>query len=203
MLKIILQPIKTSLTLLIIFTILTGIIYPAVVTGIAQLLFYSQANGSIIEVNNKQIGSLLIGQQFTDIKYFWGRPSATSPMPYNGASSTGSNMGPLNPTFLTLVEKRIAVLRQSDPQKNPFVPIDLITASASGLDPDISPLAAFFQIPRIAKARNIPEKELQTLVQNQIKIGIFGLLTEARVNVLQLNIALDRLRKPNNVRTTP
>ena len=203
MLKLLLQPIKTSLILLFIFTILTGLIYPAIVTGIAQLFFNAQANGSIIIENDKKIGSALIGQQFTDNKYFWGRPSMTSPMPYNGASSSGSNSGPSNPAFLAVVEKRIAFIRQSDPQKNPLIPIDLITASASGLDPDISLLSAFYQIPRIAKARNLSEKDLQTLVQNQIEIGLFGLKCEARVNVLQLNLNLDRLRKTDNVRATP
>ncbi|HEX4046160.1 MAG TPA: potassium-transporting ATPase subunit KdpC [Gammaproteobacteria bacterium] len=188
------QPLKTASLLLILLTLLTGIIYPLFITAIAQLVFPWQANGSLIKQDNKIMGSILIGQSFDAPKYFWGRPSATTPFPYNAANSTGSNLGPSNPDFLALVKKRIDYLRQSTPQENiavPLIPVDLVTASGSGLDPDISPLAAFYQISRIAKARNVSEKDIEDLIKNLVKPASWGLFGEMRVNVLELNIALD------------
>ena len=186
---------KIALILLVSFTLLTGLIYPVAVTGVAQLLFSKQANGSLIEQNGKTVGSALIGQSFTDPSYFWGRPSATSPYPYNGEASSGSNMGPSNPDFLTTVKDRIAHLREFDLQTR-LIPIDLVTASGSGLDPEISPLAAFYQVPRIAKIRQISENDLQVLIQSLIQNRTLGILGEPRVNVLQLNLALDTATKP-------
>lgn len=188
-----LKQIKTAFILLILFTILTGIFYPLLVTGLAQVLFPWRANGSLIKQNNKIIGSVLIGQSFSDPKYFWGRPSATTPFPYNATSSSGSNMGPSNPDFLAAVKTRITNLQQSDPQNKNLIPVDLVATSASGLDPEISPLAAFYQIPRIAKARGISEKKIQTVVEKLIINRSFNILGEPRVNVLQLNITLDNL----------
>jgi K+-transporting ATPase ATPase C chain len=194
MFKIAIHQLKIAFILLVLLTVLTGLLYPLMMTGIAQLLFPKQANGSFIEKNGKVVGSLLIGQSFTDPSYFWSRPSATSPFPYNGESSSGSNMGPSNPDFLTTVKDRIASLRQSDSQKNHLIPVDLVTASGSGLDPEISPLAAFYQVPRIAKMRHISEKDLQLFIQNFIQQRTFGILGEPRINVLQLNLALDDLK---------
>lgn len=192
-----LKQIKTAFLLLIFFTVLTGIIYPLVVTGVAQLFFPWRANGSFIVENNQPIGSELIGQQFTDPKYFWGRPSATSPFPYNAASSSGSNLGPSNPNLFATVKERITNLKNADPQNQNLIPVDLVTASASGLDPEISPQAAFYQISRIAKARGLPKNEIQSLVLNSIKYRTLGILGEPRTNVLQLNLALDQLATRN------
>ncbi|KTD63303.1 potassium translocating ATPase, subunit C [Legionella santicrucis] len=187
------KQIKTSLLFLLVFSLLTGLIYPVVTTLIAQVLFPYQANGSILRYQDKPIGSALIGQYVDAPNYFWGRPSATIPFPYNSASSLGSNMGPLNPAFLTLVKKRVATLHQYE-NKTLLIPVDLVTASASGLDPEISPQAAFYQIPRIAKARNISEQEISTLVNQLIKKRTLYLLGEPRINVLELNLALDHIR---------
>ncbi|KTC83578.1 potassium-transporting ATPase subunit KdpC [Legionella cincinnatiensis] len=187
------KQIKTSLFFVLIFSLLTGIIYPVVTTLIAQVLFPYQANGSILRYQDKLIGSALIGQYIDAPNYFWGRPSATTPFPYNSASSLGSNMGPLNPEFLTIVKKRVATLHQYE-NKIPLIPVDLVTASASGLDPEISPQAAFYQIPRIAKARNISEQEIETLVNQLLKKRTLYLLGEPRINVLELNLALDHVR---------
>lgn len=175
------------------FTLLTGFVYPIIITGCAQLFFPWQANGSLIEQNGTIIGSALIGQYFTDPKYFWGRPSATTPFPYNSESSSGSNMGPSNPRFLTIVSNRISAVKQFHPDTEELIPVDLVTASGSGLDPDISPLSAYYQVPRIAKARNISEEEIQELINNLIKKRPFFILGEPRVHILQLNIALDSL----------
>lgn len=201
MLRTAVKQIKIALIMVGAFTALTGLIYPIAVTCVAQLLFSKQANGSLIQYKGKVVGSTLIGQSFTNPNYFWGRASATNPFPYNGESSSGSNMGPSNPSFLTMVKDRINNLRQFDLHANQLIPIDLVTASGSGLDPEISPLAAFYQVPRIAKLRNISEKKLQTLIQGLIKNRTFGILGEPRVNVLQLNLALDNLRN-NDVRKT-
>ena len=184
--------IKTALKMLLCFTLITGIIYPLTVTLFAQWFFPWQANGSLIERGGKVIGSSLIGQSFTSPQYFWGRPSATTPYPYNGASSSGSNSGPSNPKFLATVKARVMHLMKTD-DSHLLIPVDLVTASASGLDPQISPAAAFYQIPRVAKARHLPEKELNIIVVSQIKRRSFGILGEPRVNVLQLNLALDNL----------
>lgn len=189
------KQVKTSLMLLIILTLLTGIIYPVIVTGFAQLLFSWRANGSLIQQDEKWLGSELIGQSFTEPHYFWGRPSATKPFPYNALSSAGSNLGSSNPEFIALVKQRIAILKQADPQNQQAIPVDLVTASASGLDPDISPKAAYYQVARIAKIRGLSEKELHTLIERLIKHRFLGILGEPRVNVLQLNLALDNLKK--------
>ena len=199
MLTTVIKQLKTSLIMLILFSTLTGIIYPVLVTGIAQLLFSWRANGSLIEQDNKIVGSVLIGQSFTPLdtnsnKYFWSRPSATMPYEYNAQASSGSNMAPSNPAFLAKVSERVGVLQKLDPENKEFIPVDLVTASASGLDPEISPLAALYQVRRIAKARGIPESELVTLVQRLVQKRTFGILGEPRVNVLQLNMALDSLR---------
>ena len=185
---------KTGFVLLVFMTLLTGLLYPMVVTAIAQIFFPWQANGSLIERNGKKIGSMHIGQYFSSPDYFWGRPSATMPFPYNGAFSSGSNSGPSNPDFLATVKQRVDNLVQAHPESSKKIPVDLVTASGSGLDPEVSPLAAFYQIPRIAKARNIPEKEIKALIDRQIMRRSFMILGEPRVNVLQLNLALDQLR---------
>lgn len=190
-----LKQIKTAFLILIIFTLLTGVVYPFVVTGLAQFFFPLRANGSLIKHGGKIIGSILIGQSFTDPRYFFSRPSATSPYPYNAASSSGSNLGPSNPNFLAQVEARVKNLKKVDPQNNLLIPVDLVTASGSGLDPEISPDAAYYQVLRIAKARQIPVVVIQTLIRDHIKDRSFYLLGEPRVNVLRLNLALDRLKK--------
>jgi len=188
-----LQQLKTGFMLLVLMTVFTGVIYPLVVTGLAQIFFPWQANGSLIEKQGKQTGSLLIGQSFSNPNYFWGRPSETKPVPYNGASSSGSNSGPSNPDFLTTVKQRINQLKSFPTTDNLLTPVDLVTASGSGLDPDISPYAATYQVPRIAKERGISENALQTLITQHIKNRSLLLLGEPRINVLQLNIALDNL----------
>jgi K+-transporting ATPase ATPase C chain len=185
---------KTAISLFFFLTLITGFIYPLLVTGLGQLLFPEQANGSLVKQGNKTIGSLLIGQSFTDAHYFWGRPSATSPFPYNGARSSGSNLGPSNPAFIKLIQERVLAYRHSDLNNKSLIPVDLITASGSGLDPEISLLAAFYQIPRIAKIRHLDESELSQLVREHRINRTFGILGEPRVNVLQLNLALDQLR---------
>ncbi len=185
---------KTACLVLVFFSIITGLIYPLLVTGLSQLFFPWQANGSIIKKNNLAIGSALIGQSFDSLNYFWGRPSATTPFPYNAASSSGSNMGPSNLEFLGTVKNRIDTFKKADLGNKAFIPVDLVTASASGLDPDISPLAAYYQTARIAKQRHISAEKLRTLIQNNIIERPFLLLGEPRVNVLQLNIALDNLK---------
>lgn len=189
------KQVKTAIMLLLLMTILTGLVYPVLVTGIAQILFPAQANGSFIKQDNKIVGSKWIGQYFTEPKYFWGRPSATAPFPYNAAASSGSNLGPTNPALLTAVKGYIARLREADPHNSNPIPVDLVTASASGLDPEISPAAAFYQVPRIAAARNLSESKVNTLVRQFIKQRQWGILGEPRVNVLQLNLALDALSK--------
>jgi K+-transporting ATPase ATPase C chain len=181
MLKISIQSIRA----LIVFTVITGVAYPLLVTGIAQMAFRDQANGSLIFEKEKVVGSRLIGQPFSDPKYFWSRPSATAPMPYNGASSSGSNLGPTNPALRDAISERISKF-----EKKP-VPVDLATASGSGLDPHISPAAAEFQISRVAKARGMTEEKVRELVQKHTQGRQLGILGEPRVNVLELNLALD------------
>lgn len=185
---------KTAIILLVILTVLTGLIYPLSVTAIAQLFFPKQANGSLVEKNGKTIGSVFIGQAFSSPNYFWGRPSATRPYPYNGAASSGSNSGPSNPDFLETMQERVSYLKQFDISNHKLIPVDLVTASASGLDPEISPAAAFYQVSRIAKERNMPEIMIQQLVLGRIMNRTWDLLGEPRVNVLQLNLALDNLK---------
>jgi potassium-transporting ATPase KdpC subunit len=189
-----LKELKPAILFLLVLTVLTGAAYPALVTGIAQALFPYQANGSLIAKDGKAIGSTLIGQPFSDPKYFWSRPSATSPMPYNAGSSSGSNLGPLNPALEEAVNARIAALKESDPAQVAPIPVDLVAASASGLDPHISPAAAFWQVPRVARLRGIDEAEVRSLVEQHTEGRQFGVLGEPRVNVLELNLALDAVR---------
>ena len=180
-----------SIRMLIVMTLITGVAYPLLVTGVAQVAFRHQANGSLVEKDGKVLGSALIGQPFTDAKYFWSRPSATSPMPYNGAASSGSNQGPTNPALKDAVEGRVKALRDAGGDASKPVPVDLVTASGSGLDPHISPAAAEYQIPRISKARGIPEERIRDLVRAHTQGRQLGILGEPRVNVLELNLALD------------
>jgi K+-transporting ATPase ATPase C chain len=186
--------IRSAALLLLVFTVLTGAAYPLLVTGIAQGLMAAQANGSLIVQAGKAGGSALIGQPFSDPKYFWGRPSATGPFPYNAAASSGSNLGPTNPALAEAVGTRIAALRAADPGNNAPVPVDLVTTSASGLDPHISPAAAQFQVPRVARARSLPEERVKQLVAQNTEHRQLGVLGEPRVNVLRLNLALDALK---------
>ncbi len=188
--------IRSALVLLGLMTLLTGLAYPLVVTGIAQVAFPRQANGSLIVQNGRVVGSELIGQPFDDPKYFWGRPSATTPFRNNAGSSTGSNLGPTNPDLHKAVKDRIEALRAADPGNAAPVPVDLVTASASGLDPHISPAAALYQLRRVARARGLDEGAVRQLVVLHVEDRSFGVLGEPRVNVLPLNIALDRQQKP-------
>lgn len=175
-------------------TLLTGVLYPLVVTIIAQGVFSAQANGSLIHVNGKAVGSELIGQHFTDQRYFWGRPSATSP-PYDSSFSTGSNLGPTNPELIKLVKERIDIMRKSHPDQAGAVPADLVTTSGSGLDPHISPAAAEFQASRVAKVRGLSIDDIRRLIASYTEGQTFGVLGEPRVNVLLLNLALDQISK--------
>lgn len=186
--------IKIALFLLIVLTVVTGVLYPLAVTGMAQVLFPRQANGSLIVQNGQPVGSTLIGQPFDDPKYFWGRPSATGPFPYNAAASSGSNLGPTNDVLLKAVRDRIAGLKAADPENSSPVPVDLVTASGSGLDPHISPAAAEYQVHRVAKVRGLDEAKVRALVADHTEGRQLGILGEARVNVLQLNLALNDLR---------
>ncbi len=183
--------IRNSIMSMLIFTVLTGIIYPLVVTGITQVVFPRQANGSIIMKDGKAAGSELLGQEFSDPKYFWGRISATTPYPYNGGSSTGSNLGPNNPDLMKAVQARIDALHAADPGNTAAIPVDLVTASGSGLDPHISPAAAEYQAHRVAAARGIPEADVRNAIAQHSDGRFFGLIGEPVVNVLTLNLALD------------
>lgn len=184
---------RPAVVLLIALSVLTGLIYPAVVTGIAQVVFPRQANGSLIVRDGKVVGSMLIGQPFDDPKYFWGRASATSPFPYNAASSSGSNQGPTNPALHDAVKGRVEALRAVDPGNTALVPVDLVTASGSGLDPHISPAAALYQVSRVARIRRLDGDAVRRLVERHIERRQLGALGEPRVNVLGLNLALDRM----------
>ena len=186
-----LKQIKQAFLLFIVLSILTGIIYPLAITGIAQFVFSRQANGSLIYRDGEPVASALIGQPFTDPKYFWSRPSATSPMPYNAESSNGSNLGPTNFDLVKAVQERIAVLRKAAPDNDAPIPIDLITSSASGLDPHISPAAAEYQVKRVAKARGLDVAAVRQLVARHTEGRTLGLLGEPRVNVVELNLDLD------------
>jgi K+-transporting ATPase ATPase C chain len=177
--------------LLLLLTLVTGVAYPLLVTGIAQAVFPSQAQGSLIVKGGKVVGSRLIGQPFDDPKYFWSRPSATSPFADNAGSSSGSNLSPTNPDLVKAVQGRVDALRAADPGNSAPVPVDLVTASGSGLDPHISPAAAFYQAPRVAKARKLPPETVRELVERHIEGRFLGFLGEPRVNVLALNLALD------------
>jgi K+-transporting ATPase ATPase C chain len=185
---------RAATLMLLLLTALTGLVYPVAVTGIAQLLFPRQANGSLIVKDGKPVGSALIGQPFDDPKYFWGRPSATSPVPYNAGASSGSNLGPTNPVLLKAVADRAGALKKADPGNPAPVPVDLVTASGSGLDPHITTAAALYQVSRVARARGTDEASVRLLVERHIEGREFGLLGEPRVNVLQLNLALDAQR---------
>jgi K+-transporting ATPase ATPase C chain len=186
--------------MLLILTVITGVIYPLVVTGIAQVAFPHQANGSLIVIDGKTYGSDLIGQQFDDPKYFWGRLSATGTFPYNAynadnlTASSGSNYGPLNPALMEMVQARVEALKAADPDNTAPIPVDLVTASGSGLDPHISVVAAQYQVSRVAEARGLSEEAVQVLVDQYIQGRQFGFLGEPRVNVLLLNLALDGIR---------
>jgi len=185
---------RPALVLFAVLTLLTGVLYPVLTTGVAQALFPSQAGGSLILRDGKPVGSALIGQNFSEPKSFWGRPSATSPMPNNAAGSSGSNQGPLNPALTDAVKGRIEALRAADPGNTAPVPVDLVTASASGLDPHISPAAANFQVARVAKARGLTPQRVQALVDLQTERPLLSFLGEPQVNVLKLNMALETLR---------
>jgi potassium-transporting ATPase KdpC subunit len=194
MIKEIIKYFKSAIAILIVMTLLTGIVYPFVVSTFAHILFPNKVDGSLIVVKKKTVGSNLIGQNFDSPKYFWGRPSATTSYPYNTLASGGSNLGPTNPALLAAVKHRIEILRSADPTiANKPIPVDLVTASGSGLDPDISPAAAYFQIHRIAVARNLPDNVIKNLITKHITGRQFGILGEPRVNVLELNLALDAL----------
>ena len=184
-----------ALRMLVIMTALTGVIYPLVVTGVAKVAFPHAASGSLIVADGKTLGSDLIGQPFDDPKYFWSRPSATSPQPYNGAASSGSNQGPRNPALADAVKDRIKALRDADPGNTAAVPVDLITASGSGLDPHISVAAAEYQLLRVAKARGLPAEQVRALVNASTEGRTLGVLGEPTVNVLKLNLALDHSAK--------
>jgi K+-transporting ATPase ATPase C chain len=183
--------IRPAVTLLLLMTALLGIVYPLVVTGIAKVAFPDQAAGSLIMKDGKAVGSTLIGQNFTAPKYFWGRPSATGNAPYNGVASAGSNLGPLNPALTDAIKARAEALRAADPGNNAPVPVDLVTASGSGLDPEISVAAAQYQLARVAKARGLTNEAVQKLIDAHTKGRWLGFLGEPRVNVLELNLALD------------
>ncbi len=182
---------RPALVLFLALSVVTGLVYPLAVTGIAQVAFPDKANGSLVTQDGKVVGSALIGQSFSDPKHFWSRPSATSPMPYNAANSAGSNQGPLNPALADAVKARVAALRAADPGNDKPVPVDLVTASASGLDPHISRAAADYQLARVAKARGMAEADVRRLVDAHTEWPWLGFLGEARVNVLALNLALD------------
>ncbi len=183
--------IRQCVVLFLAMTVLTGILYPLAATGVSQVLFPAKANGSLIAKDGKTVGSTLIGQAFSEPKYFWGRPSATSPNPNNGASSSGSNLGPTNPALTDAVKQRIDALKQADPSNTAPVPVDLVTASGSGLDPEISPAAAEYQVSRVARARGIEPAKVRELIAAHTDGRQFGILGEPRVNVLELNLALD------------
>lgn len=176
---------------MLLLTVFTGLVYPAVVTLAAQVAFPNQANGSLILKNGQAVGSSLIGQPFDGPGYFWGRPSATGPYPYNASASAGSNYGPLNPDYLQAVRDRVDQLKKADPGNPQPIPVDLVTASGSGLDPNISVAAALYQVPRVARARGWTEAQVRALVDRNTEGRVFGLIGEPRVNVLALNLALD------------
>jgi K+-transporting ATPase ATPase C chain len=188
------RELRPALVVFFLLTIVTGILYPGVVTLVARSFFGDEASGSVIERDGRAVGSSLLGQPFSAPGYFWSRPSATGPQPYNGAVSSGSNQGPINPNLEAAVRDRIAALRAADPDNARPVPIDLVTASGSGLDPHVSPAAAEYQVGRVARARGLDEAQVRALVKTATEGRTFGLLGEPRVNVVQLNLALDALR---------
>jgi K+-transporting ATPase ATPase C chain len=189
-----LRELRPTLVLFLLLTLITGAVYPAAVTLLGHFAFARQASGDLIERDGKTVGSRLLGQPFSAPRYFWSRPSATAQQPYNGLASGGSNLGPTNPALSTAVSERIAALRAADPDNRAPVPVDLVTASASGLDPHISPAAAQYQLARVARSRGVDEAVLRRLVQNATRGRTLGVLGEPRVNVLELNLALDALK---------
>ena len=195
------RQLRPALVVLFALTVVTGVIYPLAITGVAQLVFPHQANGSLLVRNGKLVGSELIGQQFSDPRYFWGRLSATGDYPYNaynaqtGTGSSGSNYGPMNPALIKAAQARIDALKASDPANTAPVPVDLVTASGSGLDPNISVAAALYQAPRVARLRALPLERVQALIAQYTQGRQLGILGEPRVNVLELNLALDQLAK--------
>ncbi len=189
------EQLKPAIVSLFIFTVITGIMYPLVVTATAQALMPAQANGSLIEKNGKVVGSHLIGQQFDDPKYFWGRLSATGPVPYNAAASSGSNLGPLNPALQAAAQGRIDALKAADPGNTALIPVDLVTASGSGLDPHISIAAARYQAPRVARVRGLDPAVVDKLIEVHTEDRFAGIFGEPGVNVLEMNLALDGMVK--------
>ena len=189
---------RPALVLFLILTAITGLAYPLVVTGIAQVIFPAQAAGSLVVSRGKVVGSSLVGQNFSDPQHFWSRPSATAPQPYNGMASSGSNLGPLNPALTDGIKARIDALHQADPTNNAPIPVDLVTASGSGLDPDISLAAANYQVPRVARERGLQPQAVQALVAAHAQGQWLGILGEPRVNVLALNLALDAMKPPSD-----
>jgi K+-transporting ATPase ATPase C chain len=188
------KDLRVAVVLFLVMTVITGVAYPLVVTGLADVVAPAAARGSLVERDGKVVGSTLIGQSFTSPKYFWGRPSATSPQADNGASSSGSNIGPTNPALIDAVKGHIDALRAADPDNKAPIPVDLVASSASGLDPEISPAAAHYQAARVARARNLPAAQVDALVGQYTQGRTFGVLGEPRVNVLALNLALDALK---------
>ena len=185
--------VRPAIMLFVLLSAITGLLYPLLVTGLAKLAFPHQASGSLLRDGQGQVvGSALIGQNFTDPRYFWGRPSATSPMPYNAANSGGSNLGPLNPALIDAVKDRIEALKAADPNNAVPIPVDLVTASASGLDPHISVAGALYQSGRVARARGLSDEAMRTLLADHTEGKLLGVIGEPRVNVLELNLALDR-----------
>ena len=187
----VMQTLRPALSVFALLTALTGVAYPLLVTGIAQAAFPHAANGSVLTLEGKAVGSALIGQSFSAPKYFWGRPSATSPMPNNGVASGGSNLGANNPALIDAVKGRVAALRSADPGNTLPVPVDLVTASGSGLDPEISLAAALYQAPRVARARGLGTAAVRSMIDAQAALPWLGVIGEPRVNVLRLNLALD------------
>jgi K+-transporting ATPase ATPase C chain len=185
---------RRAIITILMFTVITGLLYPLLVTGLAQVVFPGKANGSLLKKDERVVGSELIGQPFSDPKYFWGRPSATSPFAYNAGASSGSNYGPLNPALLDTVKKRVHDLRAADPQNTQPIPVDLVTASGSGLDPHISVAAARHQISRVARSRGMSAEQVRSLLDQYTEGRQFSFLGEARVNVLELNLALDEMK---------
>jgi K+-transporting ATPase ATPase C chain len=185
---------RSALVLLAAFTVLTGLAYPAAMTGVTRVIFPHQAGGSVVAgPDGAPAGSALVGQPFSEPRWFWSRPSATAPVPYEGRASSGSNLGPSNPALHDAVRTRIAALREADPGNGAPVPVDLVTASGSGLDPHVSPAGALYQVPRVARARGLPAEQVRALVEGRIERPALGILGAPRVNVLELNLALDAI----------
>jgi K+-transporting ATPase ATPase C chain len=189
-----LQQLKISILATVVLTVFTGLGYPLVMTGLSQLLFPRQANGTLILKDGKAVGSTLIGQPFDDPKYFWSRLSATSPQPYNASNSSGSNLGPTNPALIAEIQGRIDALRKADPDNKEPIPVDLVTSSASGLDPHITPAAAYYQVARVARVRSLDAAKVKALVDQNTDGRFLGILGERGVNVLELNLTLDQLK---------